>query len=113
MSACITTTCAFTRPLIINKPNEDLIISGKIRSNSPITIKVRNLIILGDVITSSTLTIFASEEVLNFGNVSAEKIVGKKFIEVLDERVIEKLNSLSITIMQHNPLRFDYQPIKG
>ena len=110
MSASITTICALKTPLLIDNPDCDLIISGMIRTDCPITLRVRNLIIIGEVITSSILTIHASQEFLNFGNVCVKG--AKAFVNVLDARVIEKLAGLSIIVLQDDPLKLSYQPTK-
>ena len=94
MSVSITTMCSFKKPILIEMPDCDLIISGIIRTTTSITLRVRNLIILGEVITASTLTIYVSEEILNFGNVHAKGVISKAFVNVLDARVIEKLGKL-------------------
>ena len=96
-----------TGPLVYDNQDKNVIILGKIHSDSDISFRVKNLVILGEIITTKSLTVNAKADILNYGYglirgetvniVSAGNLSNNSGIT---DTLIEKIRALGIHVMR-------------
>jgi len=91
---------SLTAPLTIDEPTKNLVIAGRIASSFDITIKVKNLILIGDIICLGKLNIDLVEDHYFHGNILAMLYVERGSSKAPINESIEKIRALGLTIQR-------------
>ena len=100
MNVWLTGNINSTGPLVYNYPDKNVIILGKIHSISDISFKVNNLVLLGEIITTESITLDTKADIFNAGSIFAGKLdvvsAGSAYFGISEQ--IEKIRALGINI---------------
>ena len=91
---------SLTRAYELIAEDKDLIIVGDLKSTEDITIRVRNLVVLGFIIFSKTLTIHVVDTLYNGGSIRGKEaaLSGKKWQNKIDEACLPRIQALGIDL---------------
>jgi hydroxyacyl-ACP dehydratase HTD2-like protein with hotdog domain len=91
----------FTKPMVIDEKANNVVIVGEWNSKDDVTLKVKNLIVVGNIISEKKLSIETEKDLFYFGIIrSKEKniVAGEGCYNKINEEVIQKIKNLGINI---------------
>lgn len=100
MTVWIVNDMNLTAPLNFQDEAKDVVILGKITSDSDVSFKVKNLVIFGEILTSKNITLNTTVDLFNVGKVKGDEVnvKGQNIVYGVDDGVIERIRALGIDL---------------
>lgn len=111
MSIVIKGNIHLEKPFTIHNNSTSLVILGNLSSSQNISFRVKNLVVLGSIITHKTFSGIASSDIFNIGKIGAENIKMKapSIHNGLSPLAVQKINAIGIEGLRLDNNEFSFE----